>query len=202
MKKRITTCSVVSMQSKPENDVWMALRKKAVAEMPEARAHHVGAVFGAGLFVHGGQSGEGSKTLADWNLFDFGLQVWINCSVEEVYPDESQSDFIHHRKYHSLTPVVESKLTNGRELTRLMWCNPLQELIRKPSVAEQGMYMFGGINEKGNQTDDLYWIVPDLKNNSKGLNKQNGEYKGISRPEVKLLAHRVKPEGRGPIARA
>ena len=71
-------CSAVSMQAKPEHDVWMSLRKKAVSDVPEARAHHAGCVFGAGLFIHGG---EGNKTLSDWNLFDFGLQVWMNCEV-------------------------------------------------------------------------------------------------------------------------
>ena len=54
-------------------DSWMGLRQKAVQDMPEARAHHAGTIFGAGLFIHGGLSGEGSKTLDDWNLFDFGL---------------------------------------------------------------------------------------------------------------------------------
>ena len=73
VKNRIASCSAVSMQYKPEMDVWMALRKKAVVDMPEARAHHAGVIFGAGLFVHGGLSGEGNKTLSDWNLFDFGL---------------------------------------------------------------------------------------------------------------------------------
>ena len=150
IKNRIACCSSVAMQYKPELDVWMALRKKAVVEMPEARAHHAGTIFGAGLIVHGGLSGEGNKTLSDWNLFDFGLQVWINCIVEEVYPDERQEPFVLARKYHSLTSVVEPNLTNGRELTRLMWTCPLQELIRKPSMSEQGMFLFGGINEAGN----------------------------------------------------
>ena len=147
VKNRIASCSAVSMQYKPEMDVWMALRKKAVVDMPEARAHHAGVVFGAGLFVHGGLSGEGNKTLSDWNLFDFGLQVWIECIVEEVFPDERQEPFSLARKYHSLTPVIEPNLTNSRELTRLLWTNSLQELIRKPSVIEQGMFLFGGLNE-------------------------------------------------------
>ncbi len=67
----------------------MALRKKAVIDMPVARTHHVASSFGAGLFVHGGQGGEGDKTLADWNLFDWGLQIWITCSADEIMPDQS-----------------------------------------------------------------------------------------------------------------
>lgn len=62
----------------------MALRKKAIVDMPEARAHHAGVVFGAGLFVHGGLGTESTQTLTDWNLFDFGLQVWIKCNVDEI----------------------------------------------------------------------------------------------------------------------
>jgi hypothetical protein len=48
----------------------------------------------------------------------------------------------------------------------------------------------------------LYWIVPDIKTNSKAISKKSGEYKGTAKPEVKLLAKRLTPEGRGPIARA
>jgi len=44
--------------------------------------------------------------------------------------------------------------------------------------------------------------VPDIKTNSKAISKKSGEYKGTAKPEVKLLAKRLTPEGRGPIARA
>ena len=203
MKKRIGILSSVSTASKPDMDTWMAQRKRAVVDMPDQRAHHVGCIFGAGLFIHGGLGGEGNQTLGDWNLFDFGLQVWINCIVEEVFPDESLAKFEHVRKYHSLTPVIEPNLTNGRELTRLMWATSLQELVKKPTLTEQGMYMFGGINQDGNQTDDLYWITPDIKNNSKCISNKLGEYKGANvKPELKMLAKRINAEGRGPIARA
>ena len=60
---------------------WMQLRLKAVVDVPIARAHHAGAVLGPGLIIHGGENIEGLKTLGDWNLFDFGLQVWINLVV-------------------------------------------------------------------------------------------------------------------------
>jgi len=174
------------------------LRKKAVVELPIGRAHHVAAVFGAGLFIHGGES---NRTLSDWNLFDFGLQVWINCEVNEVQPDESLQKFDYARKYHTLTTVVDSNIKNGRELTRLMWCCPLKELVKKSMLQEHGFFMFGGINAAGFQTDDLFWIVPDFKTNAKTVNK-TGDFKGEKRPEVKLVARSLKPEGRGPIARS
>ena len=204
MKNRIQMLTTVSMANKPEMDEWMALRKKAVKDMPDARAHHAGAMFGAGLFIHGGLSGEGHRTFRDWSVLDFGLQVWINCPVTEVFHDGSEKPFDYANKYHSLTPVVEPNLTNGRELTRLMWACTVDELIKRPSVAEQGFYMFGGINEEGHHIDDLFWIAPDIKGNSKVIDKTHGEFKMKfnSRPEVKLIARRVRPEGRGPIARA
>lgn len=119
--------------------------------MPEARAHHAGAVFGAGLFIHGGLGAEGPQTLSDWNLFDFGLQVWLSCSVNYLQPDGSQQEWKLSRKYHSLTPVLEPGRTNERELTRLVWSLPLSEIEKKPVIAtkEQGMFLFGGIDEHG-----------------------------------------------------
>jgi len=98
MKDRISACTLVSSKARLEPEIWMLLRKKAVVDMPLARAHHVGAVLGAALFIHGGQSCEGNKTLSDWNSFDFGLQVWMKCSVKEVLPNESNQKFTHARK--------------------------------------------------------------------------------------------------------
>ena len=132
------------MQAKPALEVWMSTRKKAVVDMPVARAHHAGAIFGAGLFINGGLGGESHKTLSDWRLFDFGLQVWMDCIVEELMPDESRTLFDYERKYHSMTPVVEPDLTNGKELTRLIWNTPLKGLIKSPNVMEHGIFMFGG----------------------------------------------------------
>ena len=113
----------------------MAVRKKAIVDMPELRAHQAGAIFGAGMFIHGGQGFESMHTLSDWNLFDFGLQVWINCEVSEVEEDESLSVFEHSRKYHTLTPVIEPGLVNEKDMTRLIWATPLSELIKKPVLA-------------------------------------------------------------------
>ena len=83
MKERIASCTHVTVQTRLDYEPWNQLRSKAVVQIPEARAHHVSGVLGAGLFVHGGQNSEGIKTLSDWNLFDFGLQVWITCLVKE-----------------------------------------------------------------------------------------------------------------------
>ena len=111
VKNRIAACSRATMQARPEIEVWMALRQKAVTAMPEARAHHAAAVFGAGLFVHGGLTGDG-RTLGDWNVFDFGLQVWIRCQVDEIDLEDERPKgepplANYTRKNHTLTPVVE-----------------------------------------------------------------------------------------------
>ena len=64
--------------------------------------------------------------------------------------------------------------------------------------------MFGGVDEDGNPTEDLYFISPDFKFNGKVINNKTGEYKNtnINKPEVKFLAKKLNPEGRGPVARA
>lgn len=101
-----------------------------------------------------------------------------------------------------MTAVMEPSLTNGRELTRLLWVSPIKELVRKPKALEQGLYIFGGIDENNMQTDDLIWIYPDFKHNGKNISKKFGEYKPTGRPEAKFNACIVKPEGRGPVARS
>ena len=199
MKERIASLTLVSVQARLEPEAWFTLRIKAAVDVPSARAHHVSAVLGAGLFVHGGQSSQGNKTLSDWHLFDFGLQVWINCMVLDV---TSLEMFDHSRKYHTMTAVVEPTLTNGRELTRLVWVSPLHELMRKPTATELGMYMFGGIDEQGKQTDDLVFVWPDFKTNSKNISNKLGDYKTLGSAEVSFLAEKLNPEGRGPIARS
>ena len=108
IKNRIAACALVSAQAHLEHDDWMILRWKAAVDIPEARAHHVSAVLGAGLIVHGGQSSDGNRTLSDWNLFDFGLQMWINCVV--LAENLSSEVFNHARKYHTMTAVSEPAL--------------------------------------------------------------------------------------------
>lgn len=89
MKKRIRVVTAVHNSYPLPEESWMVLRNKAVVnEKPEARAHHAGAIFGPGLFMHGGINSDGSRTLKDWNLFDFGLQVWLNCEVS-IFVDAS-----------------------------------------------------------------------------------------------------------------
>ena len=40
------------------------------------------------------------------------------------------------------------------------------------------MFLFGGLNENDQQTDDFFWITPDFKYNNKLIDKKTGEYKG------------------------
>ena len=110
--------------------------------------------------------------------------------------------FSYIRKYHSMTVVMDPTLCNGRELTRLLWATPTKELIRKKKAYETGFYCFGGIDEHGSQTDDLLWLCPDYKANGKLISKKTGDYQPVGRPEVKFVVKKIKPEGRGPIARS
>ena len=70
--------------------------------------------------------------------------------------------------------MIEPDLPNGKEMTRLMWATPLSDLTKKPTIltGEQGMYMFGGINDENNFTDDFYWISCDIKANQKFIDKK------------------------------
>jgi len=112
----------------------MSLRQRAVVDMPESRAHHAAAVLGCCLFVHGGLSSEvQNKTLGDWNVLDFGIQVWMKCEVLEA---EGKKLFAHARKYHTMTAAFDPTFTSGREQTRLLLVSALSELMRKPKSIE------------------------------------------------------------------
>ena len=87
MRDRIADCALVNIQSRLDTDAWMKQRKRAIADIPKARAHHVAGVLGPSLFIHGGQCGEANKTLCDWMMLDFGLQVWMKVKVQELLPD-------------------------------------------------------------------------------------------------------------------
>lgn len=87
--------------------------------------------------------------------------------------------------------AVEPNITNGKELTRIFWATPLKELIKKPAIVEQGVYMFGGLDENTNPTSDLYLIKPDTKAMAKILDKKTGEWIPGQRPEIKLFAQKL-----------
>jgi len=38
---------------------------------------HASAILGADLFVHGGIKSDDLTCQGDWNVFDFGLGIWI-----------------------------------------------------------------------------------------------------------------------------
>ena len=90
-----------------------------------------------------------------------------------------------------MTVSIDPNISNGRELTRLVWTNSAKELLRKSKVIETGFYCFGGIDESGSHSDDLYWIQPDFKANESIISKKHGDYKPNGKPEVKLVAKKL-----------
>jgi len=84
-----------------------------------------------------------------------------------------------------------------------MWVSNLRELTHdRQTLNEQGMYMFGGLDQDGKPTDDLYFITFDHESNIKCVVPTSGEYKHNSRPSVRLLARKIEPSGRRPISRS
>ena len=164
----------------------------------------MGAVLGPGLLVHGGQGMESLATLGDWNLFDFGLAIWIKIDCFEQPDDPAASPAEIKRKNHSLTTLIAPNIQGGKELTRKMWCCTLSDLVGsgKSSGIDQGMYMFGGLDGKGIPTSDLHWIKFDADYNLKCLSPTTGEFKSNVVPDLRLSATKITPKGRGPVARS
>ena len=127
MKSRITGLTSMST-NKLDNETKMYLKSKGVVDIPVARCYQAGAVFGSGLFVHGGQAGETLKTMSDWNLFDFGLGVWIKLEVDEVRADGQRVPLELTRKMHSMTTVFDPAIPSHKTLTRMLWASTLKEI--------------------------------------------------------------------------
>lgn len=144
---------------------WKRARDMGAKIPCEARAYHVSAVLGAGLFVHGGVSGETQELLDDWHLFDCGLGVWIKVTIHDGEGDE-QPPFVLKRKMHSLSPMVDPNISSEKASTRMCWTQPVEELTEfNGHLKHYGMYLFGGQCDNGFPHDDLWFIRPCLKRN-------------------------------------
>ena len=204
MKQRISQIATAENAPQIEQEVRNEFRTRSVVEAASARSYHVGAVIGPGLLIHGGQGMENQETLGDWNLFDFGLSIWVKVSCYENLAEAAAGPFELRRKMHSLSSMLEPNIHGGKELTRKMWCSQLKDLCTpgKQTVIDQGMYMFGGLDEKGKPTSDLFWINFDVNYNLKTLSPITGEFKSSTVPDVRLAATRIVAKGRGPVARS
>jgi hypothetical protein len=75
-----------------------------------------------------------------------------------------------------------------------MWCSQVKELVKTGStVAEHGFYVFGGLDQDGGPTNDLYWVKPDLKSNLRFVSQKNGDLKGVNKIEIKFIAEKMRP---------
>ena len=71
-----------------------------------------------------------------------------------------------------------------------------------PSLKENALLMFGGLNEYGDPCNDLFIMRPDHKGNQKSISNKTGEHKKLARPQIIFWADRLQPHGRGPMARS
>jgi hypothetical protein len=101
-KMRLFRASKLTSEFGYEN--WNKTRITSAVSSPEIRSYHVGCTMGCGYFIHGGSGAFGRGILSDWNLFDFGLSVWIKLDVLK----EDGSKFDLDRKMHSMTSVLAS----------------------------------------------------------------------------------------------
>ena len=111
IKQRIQQIATAENAPVINPQVRNEFRTRAVAEAAQARTYHAGAVIGPGLLIHGGQSrGDKQDTLSDWNLFDFGLTIWVEATCYEASADGNPSPFELSRKMHSLSCLVDSNI--------------------------------------------------------------------------------------------
>ena len=72
---------------------------------PIRRSHHVAAIYGGCMIVHGGLQGEMGQVLDDFALFDIALGMWLR-----VKKPKRCLTRLGARQQHTLTPVVDYKI--------------------------------------------------------------------------------------------
>lgn len=165
---------------------------------PSQRAFHGSCVFGAGLFVHGGNESHASApVMDDWHLFDFGLATWIEITVQ-MKPREGElvSDlaFMAHRKMHTITPIMSPYTPRTAINSRIPW-------IQDSTSEIAGIYLFGGVNGlTETPSNDLFRLRPDYRHNKRAINHE-GEYKTLAKPSLNLFAEKLEPTGHAPLPR-
>jgi len=114
---------------------WRATRDLGGLDPPTPRAYFASCIFGAGLLVWGGNdSFPGAETESDFHLFDFGLACWVKLVVfglKKVNGETTLHNVILHRKNHTMTAVLDSRITGMVRNSRLPWIKPQNKLLMK-----------------------------------------------------------------------
>ena len=196
---------------------WNQLEPKGLA--PKKRMNHVTCRLGCIMLTHGGFSTEGKIMLDDFNLYDIELQRWLNVVVTmnghevksdaQYGADQAIDDGSSHimtqvgaRQNHCAAAVYDQDYYNhkykkaGRETRgRVMWSKERvfsHEEHAKQKSYHEGIYIFGGMNNKGHILNDLWLVQPLHSSNKRVMSSYNHEYSGVSKEDPTLSLNIVK----------
>ncbi|CDW80498.1 kelch motif family protein [Stylonychia lemnae] len=181
---------------------------------PQKRYNHASAIFGSIMMIHGGFFADQRKLLNDFALFDCDMNRWIMtrvyCNQERIDDKNYQysqvtDQVIGFRQMHSMTAIYEREnysIENkgGKALWRQRRVYTDEEREQGPCLSE-GVYLFGGSDQKGQLKNDVWFIEPYYKECQQILAENSFEY--LDKPTLTLYAKKIENyKGKPPCPRS
>jgi hypothetical protein len=180
-----------------EEEMW--LKEPEIEGAPSKRMSHCASILGGMMVVHGGYNTEQKKILRDFGIFDLENQVWLLNKVykqeadghfvridDQHFPyDQSDPSVIGFRHMHSMNAIFDSEYYEDRypksrhKQRRAMWLKKRvfsNEDQAKGLSFEEGFYLFGGVDQKGQTYNDLWLIQPHIEENELVLSQNSLDY--------------------------
>ena len=143
-------------------------------------------------------------------MFDMERLKWIECRVyidgdtriddRHFHYDSLHHNFIGYRQAHSINAVYDSEYYleqfqgNRVKQKKVMWMRKRvlasSEERDKHLYLNEGFYLFGGIDQKGNTMNDLWLIEPYYRDNEKVLSPNTCDYL-TSKPFLSVNIRRI-----------
>ncbi|CDW73789.1 kelch motif family protein [Stylonychia lemnae] len=166
---------------------------------PTKRMGHAAAILGHAMVIQGGIYGEDNKFLDDFAMFDMISKQW-----SRIKQSKSSQSVIGCLAYHTMTTAFELEIPRLTMDSRLMWIKTPQQILNKETqtIKNQGIYIFGGLNDKKEASNSLYLLQPCYERNKKYISlKNNGVYKKVLKPKIYFELTKIVPEGIPPCSR-
>lgn len=127
------------------------------------RRDHIAEVVGYHMLVHGGINHK-SKMLDDIYVLNLKTKAWSEISLSTMLPNKVS----HHKSCQVVHPYVLEKGSLD-----LFSCNISLKKLQGSKIKQMGIYVFGGLNELGYTTNELWilrigirilsWVKPETK---------------------------------------
>eukprot|EP00347_Sterkiella_histriomuscorum_P014797 403359488 len=176
-----------------QSETWS---QASVEGAPNKRYNHAAAMLGSVMIIQGGLFADQRKLLNDFAIFDCDLCRWVPprvyCNRERIdlqdpLPyDQTAIDQIGYRQMHSMTAIQDNSYYQDKH-GKAIWKQRRQfsdEENQSGFNFNEGIYLFGGVNQKGELQNDLWFIEPYYKESAQILTPDTFDY--LDKPTLSI----------------